>query len=45
MNEPIPKNVPPPVDILDENEEYLDWTPEEEEEFSHIADMNNIFDN
>jgi len=38
MNTPKPKDVPPPVDIPDEEqfEEFLEWTPEEEEQFLKI---------
>lgn len=35
----IPKNVPPPVPIPDEDyNEYLEWTPQEEEEFIRMLD-------
>lgn len=35
----IPKNVPPPVPIPDDDyNEYLEWTPEEEEEFIRMLD-------
>lgn len=38
MTEPKPKNVPPPVPIPEEDsfEEYLEWTPQEEEEFLRL---------
>lgn len=38
MNENKPKNVPPSVPIPEEEsfEQFLEWTPEEEEEFLRL---------
>lgn len=37
MIDPKPKNVPPPVPIPEESfEEFLEWTPQEEEEFLRL---------
>jgi len=39
QNTPTPKNVPPPVPIPEEDfDDYLEWTPEEEEAFLSILD-------
>jgi hypothetical protein len=37
-----PKNIPPLIDIpdADQFEEFLEWTPEEEEAFLLIVDRN-----